>query len=114
MGRAIKDMYRVLVRQPHRERMLASTGRDPLRCPHCGGTMRLWKVWHPRYGMVDDKLQQIKRGHYDPRAVVPRGGGIAGERREPVFQLGLAFLRMGDDIRGDRDGCVCCLALSPL
>jgi hypothetical protein len=31
-----------------------------------------------------------------------------------VVQLGLAFRRMGDDIRGERDGYVCCLALSPL
>jgi len=114
MGRAIKGTYRVVARQTYRERILASTGRDPLRCPRCGGAMRLWKVWHPRYGVVYDELQQIKRGRYDPRAVVPRGGGIAGERRAPVVQLGLAFRRMGDDIRGERDGYVCCLALSPL
>ncbi len=114
MGRAIKGTYRVVARQTYRERILASTGRDPLRCPRCGGAMRLWKVWHPRYGVVYDELQQIKRGRYDPRAVVPRGGGIAGEKRAPVVQLGLAFRRMGDDIRRERDGYVCCLALSPL
>src|SRR6266581_3899284 len=102
------------VRYWSRDQIVASTGRDPLRCPRCGGAMRLWKVWHPRYGVVYDELQQIKRGRYDPRAVVPRGGGRAGERRAPVVQLGLAFRRMGDDIRGERDGFVCCLALSPL
>src|SRR3989449_1491907 len=103
MGRAIKGTYRVVARQTSRERIVASTGRDPLRCPRCGGAMRLWKVWHPRYGVVYDELQQIKRGRDAPRAVVPRGGGRAGERRAPVVQLGLAFRRMGDDIRGERD-----------
>ena len=114
IGRTLKGTYRVLARQTSRERGLASTGRDPLRCPRCGGVMRLWQVWHPRYGVVYDELQQIKRGRYDPRAVVPRGGGVAGERRAPVVQLVLAFMRIGDDVHGDRNGFVCCLALSPL
>jgi Putative transposase len=114
IGRAIKGTYRVLARQTSRERVLASTGCDPLRCPRCGGVMLRWQVWHPRYGVVDDELQQIKRGRYDPRAIVPRGGGVARERRAPMVQLVLACMRIGDDVRGDRDGFVCCLALSPL
>src|SRR6266699_6189759 len=109
MGRAIKGTYRVVARQTSRERIVASTGRDPLRCPRCGGAMRLWKVWHPRYGVVYDELQQIKRGRYDPGDVVPRGEDVAWERRESAVQLGLAFRRMGDDIRGEREGIVCCV-----
>ena len=48
IGRAIKGTYRVLARQTYRERVLASPGRDPLRCPRGGGVMLLWQVWHPR------------------------------------------------------------------
>ena len=32
MGRAIKGTYRVVARKTYRERVLASTGHDPLRC----------------------------------------------------------------------------------
>jgi len=28
--------------------------------------MILWQVWHPRYGVVYDELQAIKRGRYGP------------------------------------------------
>jgi hypothetical protein len=31
-----------------RDRVLASTGRDPLRCARCGGEMILWQVRHLR------------------------------------------------------------------
>ena len=70
VGRAIKGTYRVVRRQSYEERLLASTGRDPLRCPRCGGSMMLWQIWHPRYGVVYDEVDQIKRGRYDPRGVV--------------------------------------------
>jgi hypothetical protein len=50
----------------YRDRVLASTGRDPLRCRRCGGEMMLWQVWHPRYRVVYDELQAIKRGRYGP------------------------------------------------
>jgi hypothetical protein len=105
MGRAIKGTYRVVTRQSYQERVLASTGRDPLRCPRCGGSMMLWQVWHPRYGVVYDELEQIKRGRYDPGGVVLRGDDVACERRAPEIQLGWSFIRMGEAIRGDYDGC---------
>ena len=44
LGRLIKGTYRIAVQQTYRARMLASTGRDPLRCMRCGGEMMLWKV----------------------------------------------------------------------
>ena len=101
MSRAIKGTYRVVTRQSYQERVLASTGRDPLRCPRCGGLMMLWQVWYPRYGVVYDELEQIKRGRYDPGGGVLRGDDVAWERRAPVVQLGLSFTRMGEAIRGD-------------
>src|SRR5215813_1837793 len=64
LGRLIKGTYRIAARQTSRERVLASTGRDPLRCARCGGEMMRWQVWHPRYGVVYDEVQAIKRGRY--------------------------------------------------
>src|SRR5215831_7985479 len=41
-GRLIKGTYRIVAQKTYRERVLASTGRDPLRCAHCGREMMLW------------------------------------------------------------------------
>jgi Putative transposase len=66
LGRLIKGTYRIVAQKTYRDRVLASTGRDPLRCARCGREMMLWQVWHPRYGVVYDELQAIKRGRYGP------------------------------------------------
>lgn len=89
LGRAIKGTYRIVGRTCDRERVWASTGRDPLRCGRCGRGMILWKIWHPRYGVVYDELREIKRGRYGPRGVLPGGVGMDGDRPEPVVQLQL-------------------------
>jgi hypothetical protein len=65
LGRLLKRTYRIAARTS-RDRVIASTGRDPLRCARCGEEMMLWKVWHPRYGVVYDELHEIKRGRYGP------------------------------------------------
>ena len=77
---------------PCYERVLASTGRDPLRCARCGGEMLLWQVWHPRYGVVDDELQAIKRGRYGPCRGSPPGTGVDGDGEKAMTQLALAEL----------------------
>jgi Putative transposase/Transposase zinc-binding domain len=41
-----------------------STGRAPLICPHCRGTMEVWRIWHPTYGVIYDEGEVIKRGTY--------------------------------------------------
>jgi hypothetical protein len=93
LGRAIKGTYRIVAKRNYRERVMASTGRDPLRCGRCGRVMLLWKVWHPRYGVVYDELKEIKRGRYGPRGVLSRGSGLDGDRLEPVVQLSLPCLQ---------------------
>ncbi|MEW6215747.1 MAG: transposase [Nitrospirota bacterium] len=35
-----------------RERLIASFGKDPLKCPHCKDEMELWRIWHPEYGDI--------------------------------------------------------------
>src|SRR5258708_36885867 len=37
LGRLIKGTYRIVAQKTYRARVLASTGRDPLRCTRCGG-----------------------------------------------------------------------------
>src|SRR5215470_1111374 len=92
LGRLIKGTYRIVARKTYRERVLASTGRDPLRCARCGGEMLLWQVWHPRYGVVYDELQAIKRGRYGPCRRLPPDAGAGGEGDTPMTQLALTGL----------------------
>src|SRR5215475_12867899 len=92
LGRLITGTYRITARKTYRERVLASTGRDPLRCVHCGREMRRWQVWHPRDGVVYDEVQAIKRGRYRPCRGSPPGAGVDGARAKAMTQLALADL----------------------
>ena len=76
----------------YRERVLASTGRDPLRGTRCGGEMLLWQVWHPRYGVVYDEVQAIKRGRYGPCRGSPPGVRADEAGAKAMTQLALADL----------------------
>ena len=94
LGRLLKGTYRIVAQKTYRDRVLASTGRDPLRCVRCGGEMLLWQVWHPRYGVVYDELQAIKHGRYGPCRGSPLGAGVDGEREKPMTQLTLVEIRV--------------------
>ena len=48
-------------RRRYRERMQATLGRDPLVCARCGTALWLWRLWHPRYGILYDELERMKR-----------------------------------------------------
>jgi hypothetical protein len=78
----------------YRDRVLASRGHDPWRCARCGGEMLLWQVWHPRYGVVYDEWQAIKRGRYGPCRGSPPGAGIDGDEAKAMPQLVLADLKV--------------------
>ena len=60
----VKGAVKIIARLSDRQRYKKSTGRDPLICPHCGNEMGLWRIWHPRYGVIYDEAQVIKRGTY--------------------------------------------------
>jgi hypothetical protein len=92
LGRLIKGTYRIVAQKTYRDRVLASMGRDPLRCRRYGGEMMLWQVWHPRYGIVYDELQAIKRGRYGPCRGSPPGAGADGTGAKAMTQLALADL----------------------
>jgi putative transposase/transposase-like zinc-binding protein len=61
----VTGAIKVIAAKSYRQRYQQSTGRDPLRCPYCQQEMGVWKVWHPKYGVVYDELGAIKRGRYE-------------------------------------------------
>src|SRR3989442_11207828 len=76
LGRLIKGTYRIVAQKTYRERVLASTGRDPLRCTRCGGGVMLWEGGHPRFGVVFDEVAGVQRGGGGAcRGGPPRAGG---------------------------------------
>ncbi len=71
-------------RLTYRERMKATLGRDPQVCPTCGVELWLWKVWHPKYGVVydtGDRLWREAEAEHERRGFTPaerRGAGLDG------------------------------------
>lgn len=90
-GRLLRGTSRSAARTS-RARVLARTGRAPLQCTRCGGEMMLWQGWHPRYGVVYDERQEIKRGRYGPRRGIPPDAGANGDGAQPMSQLALTGL----------------------
>ena len=68
----VQGAVKIIARLTYRQRYEHSTGRDPLRCPHCGAEMGVWRIWHPTYGVIYDEGEVIKRGTYVSSA--PRAG----------------------------------------
>ena len=60
----VKGAVKIIARLTYRQRYQQSTGRDPLRCPHCWGERGVWRIWHPTYGVIYDEGEVIKRGTY--------------------------------------------------
>jgi len=69
----VKDAVKIIGLKTYRERYGESAGRDPLVCPHCRHEMGVWKIWHPKYGVVDDELDAISRGRYASSGRSPSG-----------------------------------------
>lgn len=63
----VRGAVKIIARLTYRQRYPQSRGREPLMCPHCHPERGLWKMWHPKYGGVDDELEAIKRGQYGSR-----------------------------------------------
>ena len=61
----VKGAVKIIASLTYRQRYHQSSGRDPLICPHCHEEMGVWKVWHPKYGVVYDELKAIKKGRYE-------------------------------------------------
>jgi len=48
----VKGAIQIIAPLTYRQRYHQSTGRDPLRCPYCHSDMGVWRIWHPRYGVI--------------------------------------------------------------
>jgi putative transposase/transposase-like zinc-binding protein len=66
--RVVKGAVQIIAPLTYRQRYQQSTGRDPLRCPHCQSAMEVWRIWHPTYGVIHDELGAIRRGKYASQA----------------------------------------------
>ena len=75
----VKGAIKIIAPMTYRQRYQQSTGRDPLRCPHCQREMGVWRIWHPSYGVIHDELETIRRGKYASQA--PRAAPTGGTRR---------------------------------
>ena len=60
----VKGVIKIIPALTYRQRYEQSRGRDPLICRYCHEEMGVWKVWHPKYGVVYDELEAIKKGRY--------------------------------------------------
>jgi hypothetical protein len=75
-----KGAVKIIARLTDRQRYEQSTGRDPFRCPHCGGEMAVWRIWHPKMA------SSMTRGKSSNAAPIPPA------RHEPapaVREMGL-------------------------
>lgn len=89
IGRVIKDAYQVVGRKNYRERYKEVSGRDPMICRYCGHEMDLWRIWHPKYGVIYDELENIKAGKYAPFPEREEGGGCPVRSSPAGVQLSL-------------------------
>jgi Putative transposase len=88
----VKGAIQIIAPLPYRQRYRQSTGRDPLRCPHCQSTMEVWRIWHPTYGVIRDELEVIRRGKYASQAPRAAPAGRPGcPLRAPARGVPLAL-----------------------
>jgi hypothetical protein len=66
IGRMIKGAYQILSSKRYRERYMEVSRKDPMVCEYCGTEMDIFKIWHPKYGVIYDELEEMKAGKYEP------------------------------------------------
>ena len=82
--RIVKGAIKIIAPMTYRQRYQQSTGRDPLRCPHCHSDMGVWRIWHPTYGVIHDELEAIRRGKYASQAPRAAPAGSPGRTVWPT------------------------------
>ncbi|MFO0794007.1 MAG: transposase [Candidatus Brocadiaceae bacterium] len=70
--KVVKGAIQIIERKNYRERYQEGTGKDPLKCPHCGEEMDLWMIWHPKYGVIYDEMKEIMSGKYEVKKEEPK------------------------------------------
>ncbi|WKZ22408.1 MAG: transposase [Candidatus Brocadiaceae baterium WH-1] len=79
VSRVVKGAIKIIEEKRYRGRYKDGTGKDPFICEHCGQEMEVCTIWHPRYGVIYDELDEIRRGKYEQKAKEAIGEG--GNRR---------------------------------
>jgi hypothetical protein len=74
----IRGAIKIIAPLTYRQRYQQSSGRDPLRCPHCQQEMGVWRIWHPTYGLIHDELEAMRRGKYASQAPRAAPTGSSG------------------------------------
>jgi len=88
-GRLVKGVYQVLSPKGYRERYMEVSGRDPMICNCCGSEMDIYKIWHPKYGVVFDALANMKDVEYEKVKVNERKGRHPVRPATQILQLPL-------------------------
>lgn len=65
IGKASQGTIKIIKRKGYRERYRDGTGKDPLICKHCGSEMEISVVWHPKYGVIYDAIEEMKWSEYE-------------------------------------------------
>lgn len=84
LGKVVKGVYEIVARKHYRERYKKMSGHDPMKCRYCGGEMELWKIWHPKYGLIYDESENIEAGKYEPHPEQSAGRGGRCAVRSPT------------------------------
>ena len=56
IGKLVKDAYHIIRLPNYRARYTDAFNKDPFVCSHCGNAMELWRMWHPKYGLLYDLI----------------------------------------------------------
>ena len=79
--------YQIIKKKGYRERYQEVNNHDPMICRSCGHEMELWKIWHPKYGVIYDEEKNLKSGKYDPVPIYAEK--VKAELRNQTPQLKL-------------------------
>ena len=93
LGRGVRGVYQVVSRKTYRERYRQVSGQDPMICRDCGCELDLWKIWHPKYGVIYDEYENIKAGKYEPLPEREDRGRCSVRSSAKGVQLSLFSLR---------------------
>ena len=60
-GHAVKGTYQIIQVEKYKDRYLEVSNRDRWICKYCGNERMLWVIWYPKYGMLFDEYENIKK-----------------------------------------------------
>ena len=89
IGHIVKGTYQIVNEKKYRERYKEISGCDPMICRYCGHEMDLFKIWHPKYGVIYNEFENLKAGKYEPTLERSRGIGCSVRPTSGAIQLSL-------------------------